>query len=214
MKTKAIILAGALLATLNVLNAQEIEDPRTNIIFGAKAGLNISNVYDVKAQNFVADPKAGFAGGAFLGIPIGKYLGIQPEILFSQKGYQSSGTMLGEPYSDIRTTNFLDIPLQLQFKPFKMLTILGVIQYSYLLSQTDAYTFGSNSTAQEQQFKNDNVRRNIMGAVLGVDLNIKRFIFSAKYFLDLQNNAGDGTSSTPRYKNCWFQATVGFRIIQ
>jgi hypothetical protein len=29
---------------------------------------------------------------------------------------------------------------------------------------------------------------------------------------DLKNNNGDGTSTTPRYKNVWYQATVGYRF--
>ena len=29
---------------------------------------------------------------------------------------------------------------------------------------------------------------------------------------DIQNNNGDGTSTTPRYKNVWFQGTLGFKF--
>ena len=28
----------------------------------------------------------------------------------------------------------------------------------------------------------------------------------------IQNNNGDGTSATPRYKNVWYQATIGLRL--
>jgi hypothetical protein len=192
--------------------AQEEADIRKKLVLGAKAGMNISNVYDQKVGNYVADPKAGFAGGLFLGIPIGKYLGIQPEVLFSQKGYQSTGTLLGSSYSDTRTTSFLDIPLQVQFKPIDFLTFLGGVQYSYLLHQSDVYGLGTNSIAQEQEFKNDNARKNIFGAVFGIDATIRHFVISGKACWDLQNNAGNGSSYTPRYKNIWFQLTVGFRL--
>jgi len=181
-------------------------------MFGVKAGANLSNVYDASGENFAADPKMGFAGGAFLSIPIGKYLGFQPELLYSQKGYKSTGTLFGSTYSDTRTTSFLDIPLQLQFKPIRFLTFLGGVQYSYLLHQKDVYAFGTNSAAQDQAFKNDNARKNISGAVLGVDLNINHFVISGKACWDLQNNNGDGSSYTPRYRNVWYQLTVGFRI--
>ena len=189
-----------------------IDDERNKLIFGAKAGGNISNVYDGRGQDFKADPKIGMAGGVFLGIPIGKYIGIQPEVLFSQKGYQSTGILLGNTYSDIRTTSFLDIPLQIQFKPAEFITFLGGVQYSYLLHQKDVFVFGLNSTSQDQEFKNDNVRKNICSAVFGIDINIDHFIISGKGCWDLQDNNGNGSSYTPRYKNIWLQVTVGFRL--
>jgi len=213
MKNYILITATLFTCLATTGKAQEIiADERKKIIFGVKAGANISNVYDASGENFVANPKAGFAGGAFIGIPIGKYLGFQPELLLSQKGYQATGTMLGGTYSDTRTTSFVDIPLQIQFKPAEFITFLGGVQYSYLMHQRDVYAFGANSTAQDQAFKNDNARKNIMGAVFGIDVNVDHFIVSGKACWDLQNNAGNGTSDTPRYKNIWFQLTVGFRL--
>ncbi|HEX7413438.1 MAG TPA: porin family protein [Bacteroidia bacterium] len=213
MKKSIIIIATIVTSTVSICKAQNADiDPREKLAFGLKAGANRSNVYDATGQNFIANPKMGFAGGAFIGIPIGKYLGIQPEALISQKGYKATGILLDSPYSDTRTTTYLDIPLQLQFKPFEFLTLLGGVQYSYLLHQRDVYTFGTNSVAQDQEFKNDNARKNIFGAVLGVDIIINHFVVSAKACWDLQNNAGNGSSYTPRYKNVWLQATVGFRL--
>ncbi len=213
MKKTIIIITTLVTSLVSIGKAQDATpDVREKLAFGLKAGVNRSNVYDATGQNFIANAKIGFAGGAFVGIPIGKYLGIQPEALISQKGYKSSGSLLGFIYSDTRTTTYLDIPLQLQFKPFEFLTVLGGVQYSYLLHQNDVYAFGANSTAQDQEFKNDNARKNIFGAVVGADITIDHFVFSAKACWDLQNNAGNGSSYTPRYKNVWLQATVGFRL--
>ena len=213
MKKSIIIIITVFASWVTISKAQTpIADERTKLVFGAKAGANISNVYDAHGENFVADPKVGFAGGGFIGIPLGKYIGLQPELLFSQKGYQSTGTMLGATYSDTRTTSYLDIPLQVQFKPAEFITFLGGVQYSYLLHQKDVFAFGANSAVQDQAFKNDNARKNIFGAVFGIDVNVDHFIISGKACWDLQNNAGDGSSYTPRYKNIWFQLTVGFRL--
>ena len=213
MKKSIIIVTALFTSLVNISTAQmPIDDERTKLVIGAKAGANVSNVYDQSGQNFKANPKMGLATGIFVAIPIGKYLGFQPEILFSQKGYQSTGTLLGGTYSDTRTTSYLDIPLQLQFKPAEFITFLGGVQYSYLLHQTDVFAFGNNSTAQNQEFKNDNARKNIFGAVFGIDVNVDHFIISGKACWDLQNNNGDGSSYTPRYKNVWLQVTVGFRL--
>ena len=179
---------------------------------GIRAGINYSNVWDEQGEDFVADPKVGFAGGAFVGIPIGRYLGIQPEVLISQKGFTGSGTLMGSHYSYTKTTTFLDIPIQLQFKPVRFLTIVGGPQFSFLMRESDSYTYGSSSGAQQQQFDNDNIRKNILGIVGGVDIHLLSILVSGRVGWDLQYNKGDGTSETPRYRNQWVQLTLGFRI--
>ncbi len=213
MKKSVIILGSLFITFTSICKAQDPDqDNRTKMALGLKAGINRSNVYDEKGQDFKADAKMGFVGGVFMAIPIGKYLGIQPEALISQKGYEATGTLFASNYSDTRTTTYLDIPIQLQLKPADFLTLLAGVQYSYLLHQKDVYTWGLNSTAQDQEFQNDNARKNIFGAVIGADVNVEHFVFSLKACWDLQNNAGDGSSYTPRYKNVWLQGTIGFRM--
>jgi hypothetical protein len=194
----------------NTLHAQN--DNNKILSFGAKAGVNYSNVWDSESQEFEANGRIGFVGGVFVGISLNKYIGLQPEILFSQKGFKGSGTLLSTSYSFSRTTNYIDIPLQLQVKPTEFLTVVVGPQFSFLLSQNDNYTFGGNSVDQSQEFKNENLRRNILGFVGGGDVYYQNFVFSARAGFDFQANKGDGTSSTPRYKNQWLQLTVGFRI--
>lgn len=193
------------------VNAQESE-PRENIQLGFKAGINYSNVWDEKKEEFKADAKTGFAGGVFMGIPIGKHIGFQPEILISQKGFKADGILLAKPYSFTRTTTYLDVPLQLQLKPADFITIVAGPQFSYLLSQKDTYTFGDNSIDQEQEFENENPRKNILGFVAGADLIFNHAVLSGRFGWDFQTNNGDGNSSTPRYRNRWVQLTLGLKI--
>lgn len=210
---KLAIFIGALLLGISASVAQDDNDARTKLHVGIKAGANFSNVYDARGDRFTADPKFGFAGGAFLQVPIGRYLGIHPEVLFSQKGYKGSGmTDEGYSYSYYRTSDFLDVPVFIAFKPFRHLTLLGGPQYSYLLSQSDVFVNNTGVAVQEQDFKNDNIRKNILAAVFGFDINAGGFVFGGRYGFDLQNNNGDGSSTIPRYKNVWFQGTVGFRF--
>lgn len=187
-------------------------EAKRKIVPGIKAGINRSNVYDAQGLDFVASPKTGFAGGIFVALPIGSLLGIQPEVLVSQKGFSSSGIMFNEPYYLERTSTFLDIPLQLQIKPFRFFTLLGGIQYSFLMRQTDSFTRGEVTVAQSQAFANDNIRKNIVGGVLGFDINIRHFVLSGRSGWDFRANRGDGSYYTPRYKNVWLQATVGYRF--
>lgn len=194
-------------------NAQtDAVDSRDKLTAGLKAGFNYSNVWDEKGDDFRADPLVGFAGGGFVSIPIGKYLGFQPELLLSQKGFKGEGTLLLSKYTLTRRTTFIDVPLLLQFKPIEYVSLFLGPQYSYLLRETNTYTYGPNSTEQQNEFENSNVRKNILGFVFGADINIKHFVLSGRYCYDLQTNNGDGSSNIPRYKNRWLQFTVGVRI--
>ena len=185
-------------------------DQRDQLFFGVKIGVNYSNIYDSQGENFVDDPKYGVVLGGFVSIPIGAFFGVQPELLYSQKGYKSSGTFLGNSYSMTRTTNFLDVPIYFVVKPVENISVLFGPQFSYLLKRTDDFTGGSISATDIQNYSNDNFRKNIFGLAGGVDLNLDHIIFGVRVAWDTTSNNGDGTSYTPRYKNMWYQATLGY----
>lgn len=206
-----LIISGLLF--VNFISAQKSSsDYSSKIVFGLKAGVNMSNVFDVESDEFVADPKLGFAAGGFLSIPVGKILGVQPELLFSQKGYKRSGTFLGSSYELKHTTSYLDIPLMFAFKPIQFVTVLAGPEFSFLLSQKDVFTSGSLTVDQEQQFENTNIRKNVLCFTGGVDINMNKIVLGARAGWDIQNNNGDGTTTDPRYKNVWYQVTAGFRF--
>lgn len=187
-------------------------DRREKFTVGARVGANLSNVWDSEGEDFEADAKLGFAGGVFASIPIGRYIGVQPEVIFSQKGFQASGILLGTAYSYEKTTSWIDVPLQFQVKPLPFLTILAGPQFSFRVSERNVYTYGSNSSEQEEEFDNDNIRKNILGISTGFDINIYHVVVSGRACWDLQSNKGDGTSTTPRYRNQFVQLTIGFKI--
>jgi len=215
MKKIFIIVCVSLIGFGQKLDAQTTTAPidnRSLFNYGIKAGINNANVWDEESQNFNANRKLGFVFGAFASLPFGTLLGFQPELLIAQKGFKGSGVLLGSEYSFARTTTHIDIPLQLQVKPSEMLTILVGPQISYLIHQRDVFTFGANSTAQEQEFDNENLRKSTLGFTMGADVNFTRLVASGRLGYDFQNNNGDGTSSTPRYKNHWLQLTLGYKI--
>lgn len=213
MKKIYIILA-SLTMFVTVATAQDEEEKSDSekFKFGAKVGLNNANVYDAQGEEFNADAKIGFAGGVFMAIPIGKYIGVQPEIMFSQKGFSATGRLLGSTYDFTKTTNYLDIPLFVAIKPVDFLTVLVGPQFSYLISTKNVFSSTSSSYSQEQVFKNDEIRKNTLCFVGGVDINIKHVVLGLRAGWDVRNNRGDGTSTTPRYKNAWLQATVGYAL--
>lgn len=202
------MLALVIQATAQVV----IRDTRKDLIFGLKVGVNGSNVWDEQGRTFTADPKTGFVGGAFMGIPIGEYLGVQPELLFSQKGFKANDVILNSRYRLTRTTSHIDVPVLIQFKPVEFITILGGPVYSYLLRQRDDFVWENMAVEREQEFQNDNIRRNRFGLMFGGDVVVAPLVIGGRAGWDLQQNNGDGSSSTPRYKNQWLQLTLGYQF--
>lgn len=211
MKFNQLLAAAALFVTASAV-AQTTEDTRESVNFGIKAGINNSNVWDENQNDFEANSKFGFAGGAFMSIPLGKYLGVQPSVIYSQKGFKEQGSFLGNNYSFTRTTNYLDVPVLIEFKPSPILTIVAGPQYSYLLSKEDEFVSGSVSATDFDRYENENIRENTLGALVGFDVNVNQWVISPRAGWDLQSNDGDGTSSDIRYKNRWVQLAVGYRF--
>lgn len=207
-----VLLAGIASATF----AQEINqdslhtDHRERIVLGLKAGINYSNAVDRKGDSFVAIPKYGLAGGLFLSMPLGKNLGFQPEALFSQKGFKGTGQLLGSEYDLTRTANFLDIPLYIAFKPIRYFILLFGPQYSYLIHQKNTFANSTTTIAQEQVFGVEKIRNSTFAFSGGADIVLSHVVLSGRAGIDFLNNNGDGTAATPRYKNGWFQLTVGY----
>lgn len=201
-----MFISATLIATS--VNAQ---DDRDKISVGVKAGINSANVYDTQGEEFNADARIGMAGGIFVSIPIGTFLGFQPELLFSQKGYQSTYKILGD-YSYTKTLNYIDVPLLIALKPSSFVTILAGPQYSYLMKQKVVFKNPIADAVIEEKFTNDNLRKNTFGFVGGLDINLSDFVIGARVSWDITNNNGDGTVTNPRYKNVVGQLTLGYRF--
>ena len=222
---KILLILLAFSAITTVSNSQDITgmeginrgtepgaDYRDLLQLGVKLGANYSNVYDASGEEFKANGKFGLATGVFIALPIGKILGFQPEILISQKGFQATGRILGNDYEFTRTTTYVDIPLLISIKPNKYVNLLAGPQYSYLVKQKDVFSSPIMNIEQEAEFNNDNLRKNTLCFLGGMDFNLSHFVLGVRVGWDIFNNTGDGSSTSPRYKNTWYQATVGYRL--
>jgi len=177
---------------------------------GFKGGLSIATIIKTDDNNFSSTPLYGFNGGGVILLPLGKVIALQPEILFSQKGYRATGSGLTGDFDYRRYLNFLDIPLLLRINPSKNLGIVIGPQYSYLLSTHTKFKSGGASYEQTVNYENDNITKNIFGGVIGLDINLDNNLFIyGRYTTDFKHNNGDGTSSTPAYKNQVFQVGLG-----
>lgn len=207
-----LIVSMFFISTGLLYGQSETRDNREKLQLGIRAGGSFSNVYDEKGNDFVANGKLGFAGGIVLSIPIGKYLGFQPEAMFIQKGFKGDATYLGKGYTLTRTTNHIDFPLQLKFNPVKNFSLLGGPQYSFMLSKKDEFTKGDLTLVDQEFIKNDKIQENTFGLIFGAEFNFNAITLTGKAGWDLQQNHDDGTTTTPRYKNQWLLLTLGLNL--
>lgn len=212
MKTNLLFLSAVLVMSFS-LSAQEAStnnNPEPSARIGIKGGFSAATVVKTGDANYKTDPLLGFNAGGVLILPLGRVVALQPEVLYSQKGYHAMGSGLLGDYDYGRTLNFLDIPLLLRLNLSKELGIVAGPQYSYLLSTHTNFKNGSASYQENVKNENDNIRKNIFGGVIGADLNLgEHFFLYGRYTIDFKNNNGDGTSSTPAYKNQVIQAGLG-----
>jgi hypothetical protein len=97
--------------------------PDIAVHFGFLFGANLSNLTYESSVVSVSDLESrfGLAGGLALRVDFGRVFSLEPELLFSQKGFTESLPLYsfgGNPtgrYTDTTTLNYLEMPLLLKF---------------------------------------------------------------------------------------------------
>ncbi len=98
---KALFISGALLLLAGFAYAQQ----NSKVHVGLKGGLNISTLASDPDANYEA--KAGFNAGGLIHIHLNKSWALQPEIMYSGQGAQTSDTKI--------KLDYVNVPFQLQY---------------------------------------------------------------------------------------------------
>lgn len=151
--------------------------------FGVEGVLSPANLYN-RDLNEIFATHLWFVGGAFVDLPMGRGLELQPELLFEQKG----GELNGKPYllDDLKIPILLDI------------TLLGPIN---LLAGPSLDSDLANQGLTR-------VDRMDLGLVLGFQLDLPPFFFSDRWETGLT-----GTGSDPLTPKGVFTLLLGFSFI-
>lgn len=203
MKKVIIVAIGVLFA--GAVNAQT---------FGVKGGLNFSNIIKTNDKNFNTEIKAGLNAGLFAEIPIISSLAFAPELMFSQKGYKTSGSsLLGGPNEYSVATNFIELPILAKINASDKFSIVLGPQVSFLISTKETFKQGSDSYQNTIREENDRLKKSLFGGVAGVGIALtEKLSLNGRYALDFQKNNEDGTTQTPIYKNQVYQFSLGFKL--
>jgi len=125
--------------------------------FGARAGLNSSNLHETNFNN-----RQGFHLGAYYRIKLGA-IDIEPGLQFSEKGYKGTENITGDNVSE--RLNYIDVPLLIRFNFLKAINIFAGPQASVLASRK--YRLGNTSSSST-----DIIKGYDLGGVVGVGLKL------------------------------------------
>lgn len=206
---KKLFIAAFALLFAGVANAQT-KGPS----IGVKGGANFSNIIKTGDSNFETGSTTGFHAGVFLNIPIVDRLSFQPELLFSQKGYETESTGLFINRTFKQTTNWIDVPILAMIHATPKFHIVLGPQVSFLTKTKNEYngTFGS---AEQTKYEDDSdkFKKSIVGGVAGIGFDITNNIsLNGRYNLDLQKNNKNGTSEIPEFRNQVWQVGLGLKF--
>ncbi|NVO31400.1 porin family protein [Hymenobacter lapidiphilus] len=214
---KSLLAAAALLATVAVT-----ETKAQGIRLGLKGGANLSNLSGDLVNKDGYDYKVGFHGGLMLNVGLvdDGFLSLQPEVLYSQKGYkydsnQAFGAFRRE--GDV-TYNYIDVPVLLKVKAGNLFFEAGP-QYSYLLKVKDESTrsLGGTVIARTESEKDlKNVNRNEFGYVAGLGFQSDSGIMlGVRYngaLTDFAKNDTYNNGELTNARNQVFQVSLGYLL--
>ncbi|GGF05703.1 porin family protein [Hymenobacter cavernae] len=208
----------AVFTLLLVTSISSFEARAQGVRLGIKAGANLSNLSGDLEDEDRFQNKTGFVGGIMLNVPLlaDNFLSLQPELLYSQKGFKNDGSALfgSYRYEGKANYNYLDLPVLAKIKAGPIFFEAGP-QLSYLLNRKDEtrrFFNGSqiDYTATEQDL--DNVNRFEIGYAAGVGVQVLGAILDVRYngsFTDFTKNGYQG-DDLRNARNSVFQASLGF----
>jgi opacity protein-like surface antigen len=198
------------------------------IKFGAKAGLNLSSISDIKVSGAGASISilegdgmlAGFHVGGFANFSFGQYIGLQPELLFSMQGgkQKPSALVYDESSSVDFTFDYINVPILVDIKPFANFSVLvgpqiGFNIYKSMSAEGETVSGSDFDKAFEAEFGKNPFKSFDFAAVIGLQYTfIEHLTIGARYSIGLANafSISESGADAKGWKNNTFQFSVGW----
>lgn len=197
MKTTYIAIALMIISSLS-LSAQDRKNKATA---GIKGGYNVSSVSFDGTSDTETERLQGFHLGIYVESYIGKYISVQPEILYSQQGYK----IIDEDGTFTQKLDYLNVPLMLKLYPVKSFFLEAGPQVGFSISHKETLDSGRlfGDTSRELEPNNFDFGVNL-GAGFKSDAGLT---LSARYHIG-QNDIYD----EDKPKNRVWQISIGFEF--
>jgi hypothetical protein len=214
---KALAFAGLLSAGLLLTSRAEAQ-----IRVGVKGGLNLSNVSGDLANDDLYHVRAGGHIGAIVNVSLIKnFLSLQPEVVFSQKGFtydnrEVTTSGVTTRFEGSRRYQYLDVPVLLKLQAGPLYVEAGP-QYARLLNLRDEtrVTTNGQQAAQFTTLSVEDVNRNELGYAVGLGLQSKGgLLLGLRYtgaFTDFAKKSFRDRDMV-NARNSVFQFSVGFLV--
>ena len=192
MKTKLLILA------IFSIVGNAAFSQKFNI--GFKGGANINKL---TGKTFSDQFSYGYHLGGFFSVGLGNKFAIQPEVLFNQVNVDTSNnfsTVYKFNKVDKVQLKYLSIPILLNYKPIKFLTLQAGPQFGVLINKGNTLVENGRDAFKGGDFS-------MLG---GVQVNISHLKIYGRYAIGL-NNLND-IDAKEKWKSQSIQLGVGFTL--
>jgi hypothetical protein len=196
-----------------------------NASFGVRAGANISNLSGDLRDESRFENKVGFHAGimANFGI-VDDFFSIQPELLYSNKGFKHEDTQISLPLFNRRREgkvnyNYLDLPVLAKIKAGPLYFEAGP-QASYLLSvnnETKTYINGNLQSTNTDEKSKSGLSEFELGYVAGIGFTSRNnaISFGVRYngaFSDFVKEDVNFDGDLTNARHSTIMVTFGFGI--
>ena len=231
MKRRIIILTTAMALLTTITNAQKTTAHTGGTTFGIRGGVNFQNINgkDQDGNKLSNDLVTRFNFGVNAEIPVGPDFYFQPGLLFTTKGAKNEQVILGENVISTVRLSYLELPLNLIYKPALGTghLLLGFGPYIGLgVGGEVKYEEGGLSEQQDVKFKNKVMATDADDVAYFKPLDAGANLLAGYEFnnkLSFQLNAQLGlTKINPEYegsvddkssfKNTGFGVSLGYRF--
>ncbi|WP_192823027.1 porin family protein [Rufibacter sp. LB8] len=210
---KKIALLAVAIFTFGAAQAQT--GPR----LGLKAGVTYSNVSGDLQNEDIYKNKFGFMGGITTNFDLSGdgFLSLQPELLYTQKGYQYSDEKFSVGGVDFkvkgdRNFHYLDLPVLLRINAGGLF-FEGGPQASYLLSVTDNSEFkrGNESYEETERISKDDLAEFEIGYAAGLGYQLPNGLsLGLRYNGSINKLAKNDGDELANARHSAFILSVGF----
>lgn len=183
-KLLSLICVIALVSAAGVTTA----NAQSPLNFGLRGGLNIANLNNVDDT----DARTGFTAGAYFNfkVPMSP-VSIQPEILYTQKGFEASGTVFGQQISATTKLDYIEVPVLAKFSfapgPVTPKVYFGPYVGFNVKAEAEVESGGQSGTEDIK----DSIKDTDFGVVVGAEVSISKLNVGIRYGAGLTKIAED-----------------------